>query len=93
MRSGAATEPAILPPIALLILFPLSVFVLCCYCYHGSSTLPGVTAIWAVDESEKVRQDGLDHWAEGNRLAFSRGKKCTVICIKAHQCGGIESLM
>jgi hypothetical protein len=64
MRSGCTVEPANLPPKALLIPFPVFVLVLCCC--QGSSSLPGVTAVWAVDESEKVRQDDLDHWAKAN---------------------------
>ena len=35
-------------------------------CSEPSSVKEGVTGVWAVDESEKVRQDDLDHWAESS---------------------------
>lgn len=47
----------------LVALFLLSVFMLCASCTSKPAG-PGVTGVWAVDESEKVKWDDFDHWAK-----------------------------
>ena len=46
------------------IVVPLGLLVIC-----SCRDLPerrGITAVWAIDESEKVRRDELDHWGKSD---------------------------
>jgi len=41
-------------------------FLLVVFSCTETTTQKGVTSVWAVDESEKVRQEDLDHWAKSD---------------------------
>jgi len=47
-------------------LFTATMFLLVVFSCTETTTQKGVTSVWAVDESEKVRQEDLDHWAKSD---------------------------
>lgn len=76
-RICRAANPTTLLQSSLLVLIPvLAVDVCSC---HDVPSRQGITAVWAVDESEKVRANDLDHWARNDpRNRVWDGKRISV---------------